>query len=85
MAALMCVDIDLHSDNEVVDNVGESDDVKLGVIEIVEKEFEKVKKEGNGAVVWLELEDLDIDDDLFLSLDLPNKFPVCHRFTHKLI
>ncbi|KAM0026653.1 putative tubulin-tyrosine ligase/Tubulin polyglutamylase, leucine-rich repeat domain superfamily [Helianthus debilis subsp. tardiflorus] len=76
MASLMCVDIDLNSDVEDADNDGcESNNNKLGVMEIVEREVQKVKKEGPEAVVWLELEDLDIDDDLFLSLDLPNKFP----------
>lgn len=74
MASLMCVDIDLNSDDEEADKVG-SEDSKLGVMEIVDREFQKVKNEGYGAVVWLELEDLDIDDDVFLSLDLPNKFP----------
>lgn len=80
MASLMCVDIDLNSDLEDADNVGsELKDSKLGVMEIVESEVEKVKKEGPGAVVWLELEDLGIDDDVFLSLDLPSKFPVCNH------
>ncbi|KAJ0786403.1 hypothetical protein HanOQP8_Chr02g0070721 [Helianthus annuus] len=76
MASLMCVDIDLNSDVEDTDNDGcESNNNKLGVMEIVEREVQKVKKEGAEAVMWLELEDLDIDDDLFPSLDLPNKFP----------
>ncbi|XP_071721457.1 uncharacterized protein [Rutidosis leptorrhynchoides] len=76
MASLMCVDIDLNSDDDETDNVGsELDTNKLGHIQIVENEYQKVKNEGPGAVVWLELEDLDIDDDAFLSLDLPNKFP----------
>ncbi|KAL4557635.1 hypothetical protein LXL04_035820 [Taraxacum kok-saghyz] len=72
MVSLMCVDIDLNSDDEDADNV---DDNKLTVVEIVEREFEKVKKEGYDAVTWLELEDLNIDDDIFVSLDLPTKFP----------
>ncbi|XP_023771281.1 uncharacterized protein LOC111919948 isoform X1 [Lactuca sativa] len=71
MASLMCVDIDLNSDDEDADK----EDIKLTVVEIVERELEKVKKEGPGAVVWLELEDLNIDDDVFVSLDLPTKFP----------
>ncbi|KAD5317424.1 hypothetical protein R6Q59_032764 [Mikania micrantha] len=75
MASLMCVDIDLNSNLEDADNVGiDLNDSKLSVMEVVEREVQKVKKEGNGAVVWLELEDLDIDDDVFLSLDLPSKF-----------
>jgi tubulin--tyrosine ligase-like protein 12 len=80
MASLMCVDVDLNSDLEDADNDGcDVKDNKLDVMEIVEREVEKVKKEGSGAVVWLELEDLDIDDDVFLSLDLPSKFPVCNH------
>ncbi|KAK1408538.1 hypothetical protein QVD17_40399 [Tagetes erecta] len=76
MASLMCVDTDLNSDLDDADNVSsELKDSKLGVMEIVESEVEKVKQDGPGAVVWLELEDLDIDDDVFLSLDLPSKFP----------
>lgn len=74
----MCVDIDLNSDDEDADK----EDIKLTVVEIVERELEKVKKEGPGAVVWLELEDLNIDDDVFVSLDLPTKFPVCHHCSH---
>lgn len=82
MASLMCVDIDLNSDSEEADNAGdELGDSKLSVVEIVEREYQKVKKDGPGAVVWLELEDLDIDEDVFLSLDLPSKFPVCHHCT----
>ncbi|KAJ9547926.1 hypothetical protein OSB04_020469 [Centaurea solstitialis] len=76
MASLMCVDGDLNSDFAEADDVGcESEDGKLGVMEIVEREVQKTKKEGQDAVVWLELDDLDIDDDVFISLDLPSKFP----------
>ncbi|KAI3694429.1 hypothetical protein L1987_77394 [Smallanthus sonchifolius] len=76
MASLMCVDTDVSSHLEDADDEGcELEGNKLSVTEIVEGEVQKVNKEGHGAVVWLELEDLDIDDDVFLSLDLPSKFP----------
>ncbi|GFP85500.1 tubulin--tyrosine ligase-like protein 12 [Phtheirospermum japonicum] len=69
MASLMCVDIDLDSEAD------DENDVKLSAAEIVEKEFCRVKDEGIDSVRWLELEDLEIDDDLLVSLDLPAKFP----------
>lgn len=76
MASLMCVDVDLNSDFAEADDVGcDLEDSKLGVMEIVEREVQKTKKEGQDAVVWLELDDLDIDDEVFVSLDLPSKFP----------
>ncbi|KAL0346758.1 UNVERIFIED_CONTAM: Tubulin--tyrosine ligase-like protein 12 [Sesamum calycinum] len=71
MASLMCVDADLNSDAE---ETGDEDDAKLSAVEIVEREFCKVKEEGIHSVRWLELEDVEIDDAM-LSLDLPSKFP----------
>ncbi|KAM7274477.1 hypothetical protein ACFE04_016343 [Oxalis oulophora] len=67
MAALMCVDIDLEDDSE--------DDAKLNTEETLESEISEAKENGDGIVRWLELEELDIDDDKLLSLDLPSKFP----------
>ncbi|PIN23098.1 Tubulin-tyrosine ligase-related protein [Handroanthus impetiginosus] len=72
MAALMCVDTDLNSEAEEPDD---EDDAKVSATEVVEREFCKVKEEGVNSVRWLELEDLEIDDDLLVSLDLPTKFP----------
>ncbi|KAL7136862.1 hypothetical protein ABFS83_10G058000 [Erythranthe nasuta] len=72
MASLMCVDIDSNSEAEEPDG---SDDAKLSAMEIVEREFCKVKEEGIDSVLWLELEDLEIDDAMLVSLDLPSKFP----------
>ncbi|KAL0338888.1 UNVERIFIED_CONTAM: Tubulin--tyrosine ligase-like protein 12 [Sesamum angustifolium] len=43
MASLMCVDADLNSDAE---ETGDEDDAKLSAVEIVEREFCKVKEEG---------------------------------------
>ncbi|KAK6784548.1 hypothetical protein RDI58_018003 [Solanum bulbocastanum] len=71
MAALMCVDVDLDSATE---EAGEEDNSKLSAVEIVEREMCKVK-EGRDDTRWLELEELDIDDDMLVSLDLPSKFP----------
>lgn len=78
MAALMCVDIHLNSAAEEAGDVdggaGEDDSSKLSAAEIVEREMRKVK-EGRDDTRWLELEELDIDDDMLVSLDLPDKFP----------
>jgi tubulin--tyrosine ligase-like protein 12 len=75
----MCVDIDtnLDDENEVNDEVSRE---KVGVVEIVENEVLEAKEKGDGTLKWLELDDLDIDDDMFLSLDLPARFPVCYSF-----
>lgn len=72
MASLMCVDVDLISEAEETDE----DDAKMSASEVVEREFCKVKEEGAHSVRWLELEDLEIDDAMLVSLDLPHKFPV---------
>lgn len=77
MAALMCVDIDSNSDAEEIDGDGVSRDnySKLNVTDIVEHEIGYAKERGYDSVKWLELEELDIDDDMLLSLDLSSKFP----------
>ncbi|KAL3830039.1 hypothetical protein ACJIZ3_018841 [Penstemon smallii] len=67
MGALMCVDIDLNSE---AGDTGDDHAVKLTAMEIVERE-----SKGENSVRWLELEELDIDDDMLVSLDLPSKFP----------
>ncbi|GAV72802.1 TTL domain-containing protein [Cephalotus follicularis] len=73
MAALMCVDIDLNAETEETDLVDKN--TKLNVEEIFENEIACAKENGDGIVRWLELEDVDIDDDILLSLNLPCKFP----------
>lgn len=81
MASLMCMDVDLDSDSEEVnvsDGGSDENGVKFSVVEIVEKEVCKAKDEGNDTV-WLELEELYIDDAMLMSLDLPSKFPVCYN------
>lgn len=69
MAAIMCVDNDLdsHFSNE-----------KQSVLEVIESEIGAAKEKGESpvSVRWLELDELDIDDDTLLSLDLATKFPV---------
>lgn len=73
MASLMCVDTDLNSEAE---ETGDADEAKMSAAELVEREFCEVKEKGPHSVRWLELEDLDINDALLVSLDLPSKFPV---------
>ncbi|CAI0387820.1 unnamed protein product, partial [Linum tenue] len=75
MAALMCVDIDLNSsDAEETEGVGE-ENFKLNAADVVENEIREAKEKGNDTVRWLELEEMDIDDDMLLSLELTSKFP----------
>lgn len=73
MASLMCVDVDLNSEAE---ETGDEDEAKMSAAEIVEREFCQVKEKGVHSIKWLELEDLDIDDSMLVSIDLPSKFPV---------
>ncbi|KAF3965038.1 hypothetical protein CMV_010731 [Castanea mollissima] len=78
MAALMCVDVDLNSNaeeetEEVVDGISHQNGTKLSVFEAMESVIHGAKENGDGAVRWLELEELDIDDDTFLSLDLSSR------------
>lgn len=76
MAALMCVE-DPEETEEAVDRVSLQKGAEPGVLELVETEIKKAKQEGeDGTVLWLELEELDIDDDMLLSLDLSSRFPV---------
>lgn len=80
MGSLMCVDIDVNSDDEAEVN-GVDDGVsrdKPGVVEILESEVREAKEKGDGTLRWLELEGLDIDDDMLLSLGLSTRFPVCN-------
>ncbi|KAF8401096.1 hypothetical protein HHK36_014399 [Tetracentron sinense] len=78
MASLMCVDIDLTSDAEESDpepSVLHENNAKCNVVEIVESEIRKAQEKGDDAAMWLELEELDIDDAMLLSLDLSSKVP----------
>lgn len=77
MAALMCVDVDVGLDGEGDDEGGLTGE-KACAAEIVEMGLKKVQERGDDVPVWLELEELDINDDMLLSLDLSAKFPVCY-------
>lgn len=77
MASLMCVDIDLNSDAEDGEGVSQENNSKLNAMDVINKEINDAKAKGCDNVRWLELEELDIDDDMLLSLDLSAKFPVC--------
>jgi tubulin--tyrosine ligase-like protein 12 len=75
MASLMCVDIDVNSEDVNECGDGGLDDIDVtSAVEMVETEVLKSKDDGNDTV-WLELEELDVDDEMLISLDLPSKFP----------
>ncbi|XP_024017140.1 tubulin--tyrosine ligase-like protein 12 [Morus notabilis] len=73
MASIMCVDGDSNSDSE--ENGVNGNDARKTVFEVVESEIVVAKEKGEDNLKWLELEELEIDDDALLSLDLANKFP----------
>ncbi|KAI4335209.1 hypothetical protein L6164_013878 [Bauhinia variegata] len=78
MAALMCVDIDINLDSEaniLPNGVEHEENAKPDVSHILESEVREAKEKGNDTLRWLELDELDIDDDMLLSLGLPNRFP----------
>jgi tubulin--tyrosine ligase-like protein 12 len=76
MAALMCVE-DTEESEEAVDGVSHQNGAEPGVLETIESEISNAKEKGeNGGVLWLELEELGIDDHMLLSLDLSSRFPV---------
>ncbi|BAT80043.1 hypothetical protein LR48_Vigan04g014200 [Vigna angularis] len=70
MGSLMCVDVDVSSDDGEDEGNGE-----LGVEETLEREVGEAKEKGNGTLRWLELEGLNIDDAMLVSLALPTRFP----------
>ncbi|URE47901.1 tubulin--tyrosine ligase-like protein [Musa troglodytarum] len=78
MATLMCVDLDLKSNDENLESETQEEE-KSGsldnVLEILQKEMDKVKERGVDAAIWLELEALGIDDEMLKSLELSTKFP----------
>ncbi|KAI9191719.1 hypothetical protein LWI28_012507 [Acer negundo] len=78
MASLMCVDVGLNSDSEetdLVNGVSHENGIKSNVEDVLESEISNANGKGDGSVKWLELEELDIDDDILLSLSLSSKFP----------
>lgn len=77
----MCVDIDVASDSEETDTVNgasHENGVMSNVEEVLQSEIRYAREKGDGTVKWLELEELNIDDDMLLSLNLSSEFPVCH-------
>jgi len=72
MGSLMCVDADVSWDDD-----GEDEGkCELGVEETLEREVGEAKENGDGTLRWLELEGLNIDDAMLVSLALPARFPV---------
>ncbi|CAN1220443.1 Tubulin--tyrosine ligase-like protein 12 [Linum perenne] len=74
MAALMCVDGDMNSSDAEETEV-EVDNSKLNAADVLENEIRGAEEKAHSTVRWLELEELDIDDDVLISLDLSSKFP----------
>lgn len=72
MASIMCVDTDLNSGSEE-NQVRSEDDLKRSVLEVLENEI----TEANGNARWLELEELEMDNETLSSLGLSAKCPVC--------
>ncbi|XP_077230015.1 tubulin-tyrosine ligase isoform X3 [Tasmannia lanceolata] len=78
MAALMCVDLDLGSVSEETEfepKEPHENSTKRSASEILERELHIAQEKGRDAPTWLELEELDIDDEMLTSLDLSSKFP----------
>ncbi|XP_031267892.1 tubulin--tyrosine ligase-like protein 12 [Pistacia vera] len=78
MASLMCVDIGVASDSEdmdLVNGVSHQNGVVSNVEEVLQSEIRSAREKDDGNVKWLELEELNIDDDMLLSLNLSSKFP----------
>lgn len=69
MAAIMCVDADAEESEGLSESNGER-----SVLEVLENEISEAKEN----VRWLELDELDIDDETLSSLDLYTKCPVRH-------
>ncbi|CAN6480232.1 unnamed protein product [Victoria cruziana] len=77
MAALMGVAEDSVSTSEAANN--KSKELEDGIpidnpLDAIMRKFHESKEEGE-VVRWLELEELDIDDTMLLSFDIPSKFP----------
>ncbi|KAH9609980.1 hypothetical protein KSS87_007366 [Heliosperma pusillum] len=75
MASLMCVDIDQDEQDEGIASDANEDNAKMSVEEILEYEICRVKESNNDGLKWLELEELDLDDDKLCALDLPTRCP----------
>ncbi|XP_078433351.1 tubulin-tyrosine ligase isoform X2 [Wolffia australiana] len=69
MASLMCVD----SDGSLESVESEKNRSELDVMEILGREIEKGRERGSDAV-WLELEELCINDEMLCSMNLCDRF-----------
>ncbi|KAE8664349.1 hypothetical protein F3Y22_tig00112800pilonHSYRG00050 [Hibiscus syriacus] len=72
MAALMCVEGD--DDDGGLEQAVETGG-RMTVEEALETVIRYAEESGDGFVRWLELEELELDDTILLSLDLSTKFP----------
>ncbi|KAF3775797.1 Tubulin--tyrosine ligase-like protein 12 [Nymphaea thermarum] len=77
MAVLMCVAEGSVSTFAALNN--EAKELEDGIpvdnpMDVVMRKFDE-SREGGEVVRWLELEELDIDDTMLLSFDIPSKFP----------
>ncbi|XP_020582182.1 tubulin--tyrosine ligase-like protein 12 isoform X2 [Phalaenopsis equestris] len=75
MAALMCVDLDLEPDSVGVREVESGQSLENGIEKNVSEILEREMEKGSHSATWLELEELEINDDMLSSLDLPTRFP----------
>ncbi|KAL9224210.1 hypothetical protein vseg_000271 [Gypsophila vaccaria] len=75
MGALMCVDIDREEHDEGTNGDINDNNAEVSAEEILESEICSAKESGNDGVQWLELEELDLDDDKLLALDLSTRCP----------
>nr|ATB19771.1 putative tubulin-tyrosine ligase [Callitropsis vietnamensis] len=78
MATLMCVadEFDLEACENVTGECGQVsiNEAKENPQDIIDRELCKAREEDRD-VLWLELEDLQIDDEMLCSLDLSSKLP----------
>ncbi|KAK4761709.1 hypothetical protein SAY87_029593 [Trapa incisa] len=76
MGSLMCVDLDLNSDDEQASTAKNwsNEASKVSAADLAREKLAKAKEKGD-IVRWLELEELGIDDHTLVSLDLSTKFP----------
>jgi len=77
----MCVDSDLNKDEEAEGGTSIEDTGSMCTGDKLEQELCKAK-ENKDTVRWLELDELDIDDDMLLSLYFSAKFLVGINYIH---
>ncbi|KAK9705578.1 hypothetical protein RND81_07G067700 [Saponaria officinalis] len=75
MASLMCVDIDQDAQDEFTPDDLSDKNEKASLEEILETEICRANKSSDDGIKWLELEELDVDDNKLLALALPSRCP----------